>query len=89
MNLGFSRLQRRLRTRTLDTGVEFTLDVIPPEQLRCGLWGGTIYIYMYVYLYVYICANLNMCSKVVGAHGLVTLSPVCAKTQLRTHAEIL
>ena len=50
INLGFSRLQHLLWTRTLDTGVEFTLDVLPPEQLRCGLFGGGDHIYIYIYI---------------------------------------
>ena len=45
-NPGFYRLQRCLWTRTLETGVEFTLDVIP-EQLMCGLCGG-YHIYIYI-----------------------------------------
>ena len=60
-NLGFYRLQRCLR-RTLETGVEFALDVIPEQlKLRCGLWGGGgggyhVYIYICI-LYIYIHGN--------------------------------
>ena len=39
---------------TLDNGLEFTLDVIPPEQLRCGLWGGGYHIYIYTHIHTYI-----------------------------------